>query len=125
MGIDIRLPTVSPQPHTHLAFEGFQFARSQGKGNQYNSRLLRAFFQEDQDIGKLEVLTSLAGEVGLDENGFRRALETRQFQETHRQALEEALRIGITGVPAFLIGKHLLPGVQKKETIERAIELAE
>ena len=36
MGAPITLPPVSPQPHTHLAFEGHQFAREHGKGNDYN-----------------------------------------------------------------------------------------
>src|ERR1700736_4890236 len=31
MGVPIALPPVSPQPYTHLAFEGYQFAREHGK----------------------------------------------------------------------------------------------
>ena len=38
MGVPIRLPAVSPQPHTHLAFEGYQYAREHGRGNEYNHR---------------------------------------------------------------------------------------
>ena len=36
MGVAIKLPTVSPQPHSHLAFEGFQYANEHGRGNEYN-----------------------------------------------------------------------------------------
>lgn len=32
MGVPINLPPVSTQPHTHLAFEGYQFAREHGRG---------------------------------------------------------------------------------------------
>lgn len=125
MGVEIKLPTVSPQPYTHLAFEGFQFANHFcGNGNVYNSRLLRAFFQEDQDIGQIDVLTRLAGEVGLDEPEFRESLQTRQFREAHQRALRHAHDMGITAVPAFQIGKLLLPGLQSKEMLEKAIELA-
>ena len=46
MSVPIILPKVSPQPHTHLAFEGYQFAREHGRGNEYNHRVLAAFFQE-------------------------------------------------------------------------------
>jgi len=31
MGVPIVLPSVSPQPHTHSAFEGFQYAKDHGK----------------------------------------------------------------------------------------------
>src|SRR3954470_14572125 len=30
MGVPITLPPVSPQPHTHLAFEGYQYSRAEG-----------------------------------------------------------------------------------------------
>jgi hypothetical protein len=65
MGVPINLPPVSPQPHTHLAFEGYQYAKQHGKGNEYNHRVLTAVFVERQDIGQIDVLTRLAGEVGL------------------------------------------------------------
>lgn len=49
MGVEIKLPSISPQSFTHLAFEGYQYAREYSKANKYNDRILRAFFQEDQD----------------------------------------------------------------------------
>ena len=125
MGVEIKLPTVSPQPHTHLAFEGFQFAKEHGQGNEYNHRIVWAFFQEDRDIGQIDVLTRLTGEIGLDDREFRRALETRKYQKTHQRALRYAHDMGITAVPAFQIGEHLLPGLQSTEMILKAIELAE
>src|SRR5436853_5245801 len=81
MGVPIKLPTVSPQPHSHLAFEGFQFAKEHGKANEYNHRVLKAFFVESQDIGDIGVLTKLAGEVGLDGKEFGEVLRSRKYRE--------------------------------------------
>jgi hypothetical protein len=50
MGVPIVLPPVSPQPHTHLAFEGYQYAREHGKGSEYNHRVLEAFFVEGRPV---------------------------------------------------------------------------
>ncbi|PLR85335.1 DsbA family oxidoreductase [Bacillus sp. V33-4] len=123
LGIPIVLPKVSPQPYTHLAFEGFQYAKEHRKGNEYNDRMLRAFFQEEQDIGNIDILTKLAGEVGLDENEYRQALETRKYKEQHQKALQHAYtEANITAVPTFVIGDTVLSGVRSKETIEQAIE---
>src|ERR1700745_1792186 len=80
MGVPITLPPVSPQPHTHLAFEGFQYAREHGKSNEYNRRVLAAFFVDGQDVGSADVLTRLAGEVGLDEKEFALALRTHKYR---------------------------------------------
>lgn len=123
MGIEIVLPDVSPQPHTHLAFEGYQYAKEQGKATAYNERMLKAFFQEQQDIGDIEVLTKLAGEVGLDKQEYREALETRKYKEAHEKALDHAYReANITAVPTFVIGDTAIAGMHTKETIEQLID---
>ena len=123
MGIDIVLPSVSPQPHTHLAFEGYQYAKEQGKGNEYNDRMLQAFFQEDQDIGDINILTQLAGEIGLDEKEYRAALETRKYKETHQQALQHSYKkASITAVPTFVIGDTKVAGIRSKEMLEQIID---
>ncbi len=124
MGVPIKLPTVSPQPHTHLAFEGFQYAKEHGKGNDYNHRVLRAFFVESQDIGDIGVLTKLAGDVGLDEKEFEEALWTRKYRDAHQWALRHAYQeAGVTGVPMFVIGEQVLTGLQSRERLEAVIEV--
>jgi predicted DsbA family dithiol-disulfide isomerase len=125
MGLPINLPKVSPQPHSHLAFEGYQYAKEHGKGNDYNHRVLEAFFVEGQDIGDIGVLTKLAGEVGLDQKEFEEALRSRKYKEIHRLALRHAYEeAGVTGVPMFVIGNEVLTGLQDKETLEAVIEKA-
>ncbi|HEX5513671.1 MAG TPA: DsbA family oxidoreductase [Gammaproteobacteria bacterium] len=124
-GVEIKLPSVSPQPYTALAWEGYQFAREHGKGSEYNDRVLKAFFQEDQDIGESEVLTRLAGELGLDQAAFRQALEERRYRETHQRALAQAQTMAVTAVPTIMIGAHRFAGVQGKELLLRALRDAE
>lgn len=121
MGVSLRLPSVSPQPHTGLAWEGYQFAREQGRAAEYNHRLLAAFFQEDQDIGDPEVLTRLAGEIGLDAEAFRQALAQRRYRERHAQALRQAQEMGVTAVPTLLIGGQRFSGVQPTPVLLRAL----
>lgn len=123
MGISIVLPKVSPQPHTGLAFEGYQYALEQGKGADYNDRMLRAFFQEEQDIGRIDVLTRLAGEIGLDEEAFRGALQSGRYKEAHQRALQHAYNeANITAVPTFYVGGHVVRGIPSRETLERVVD---
>ena len=120
LGVPITLPPVSPQPHTHLAFEGYQYAKEHGKGNDYNHRVLEAFFVEGKDIGQIEVLTRLAGEVGLNEKELEEeALRTRKYREAHRRALRHAYEeAGVTGVPMFVIGDQVLTGLQDRKVVK-------
>ena len=124
LGIDIVLPAVSPQPHTHLAFEGYQFAKEQGKGEAYTHRMFRAFFQEEQNIGGVDALATLAGEVGLNVKDFREALESGKYKEEHQQALKQAYEeAGISAVPTFIIGDKKVRGLLREEDLRNLIKL--
>jgi predicted DsbA family dithiol-disulfide isomerase len=123
MDVPIVLPKVSPQPHTHLAFEGFQYAKQHGKANEYNHRVLEAFFRDGQDIGDIAVLTTLAGEVGLNEQQFQESLRNRRYRAAHQLALRHAYQeVGVTGVPLFVIGDRMLSGLQDRETLDSVID---
>lgn len=124
MGVAMVLPKISPQPYSHLAFEGYQHALEHGKANAYNFRVFEAFFQEEKDIGNLDVLSQLAVEVGLDPDSFQRDLETRKYQEAHQQALYHANHEArISAVPTFHVGELVLSGLQSKENLEEAMRL--
>lgn len=115
-GINIVFPNESPQPYTHLEFEGDQYAKVKGKGNEYNIRILRAFFQEEQDIGNVDVLTKLAGKIGFDEKEYRTALVNRTYREDHQNAMQHAYKeASITAVPTIIIGDTIAAGIRSKE----------
>ncbi|MFF4866166.1 DsbA family protein [Streptomyces sp. NPDC001231] len=122
LGVDITLPTVSPQPYTRLAFEGHQYAAAHGRGGQYTPRVLRAFFQENRDIGRIDVLSEIAAELGLDSGEFTAALEQGTFTETHQDALREAAAHRITVVPTLIIDGHTrIEGVPDPTRIRKAV----
>ncbi|MFF2480351.1 DsbA family protein [Paenibacillus sp. NPDC058071] len=123
LGIPIRMPTLSPQPYTHLAFEGFQFAKEAGIGEAYNSRMYKAFFQDGLDIGDIGVLTGLAEELGLDGRAYREALESGVYRQAHRQALHHALdEAKITAAPTYVIGKTTIKWLLYKEQFLEVID---
>ncbi|UKS28865.1 DsbA family protein [Paenibacillus sp. HWE-109] len=123
LGIPIVKPPFSPQPYTHLAFEGYQFAKEHGQAKAYNSRIYQAFFLESKDIGSIDVLTELAGEVGLDPAAYRHALEQRTYKEKHGQALHHAnYEANITSAPTFVIGETVIRGMAFKHQFLDAID---
>lgn len=124
-GIDMKLPDISPHPYTDLVHEGFHFANEddKAKAKEYNDRVYKAFFQEDKNIGDINVLTALAKDVGLDESKFKEALVTRKYHETQQQALKHAYEEAqISGVPTFIIGEERISGAASKDVFERVIE---
>ena len=102
-------PKVIPRPYTRLAFEGWFFACEQGKGAEYDDLVYRAYFLEEQDIGRIDVLAGLAKRVGLDEAAFTQALETGRYTQQERQAVQYAREVlKPQGVPTIIVdGRRL------------------
>ncbi|MGH3946619.1 MAG: DsbA family oxidoreductase [Pseudonocardiaceae bacterium] len=121
MGVPIVLPRVSPQPYSWLAFEGFAYAAERGVGKRYTERMFRAFFVEQRDIGRPEVLADVAAELGLDADDFRAGLDSGRYAETHQQALRRAWQLQITVVPTFLLDGQWLEGMPSAEGLNRLL----
>ena len=123
LGVQMKLPSVSPYPYTNLAFQGLEFAKDHGRANEYNDAVFRAFFQQSRDIGSPEVLAGIAKEVGLDAKALQSALKEGAYRERVQQLLETAYgRVGVTAVPTMIIGRQRLEGLYPAETIRQAID---
>ncbi len=124
MGVPIVLPRVSPQPYSRLAFEGFAYAAERGLGQRYTEQIFRAFFVKQRDIGRPEVLTDVAAELGLDGDDFRAGLDTGRYVETHQRALRRARELEITTAPTFLVDGRRVEGVPSAEALHRLLNSA-
>lgn len=123
LGIPIRLPSISPQPRTDKAFELLAMAQDQRLDHPYSMRVLRAFFQEDRDIGDPDILIELAADAGLDPNEARKALESGAYAERHREALRHAHKdMAITSVPTIVVGERVFRGTPRLDELRQAID---
>ncbi len=87
LGLDVKFPPkVIPRPYTRLAWEGWHYAQEKGLGEQYASRMYRAYFTDELDIGDVEILVKLAEELGMDANEYRKALESGTYYEQEKKA---------------------------------------
>jgi len=122
LGVEMSLPPVSPQPYTRLAFEGLQFAKQAGKGQEYGHGVFRAFFQRGENIGEIDVLTNVAAEVGLAAAEFGNALQTGACREAHASALKITRQLGISAVPTIMLQGQPFSGVPDASALRRALE---
>ncbi|MEU5281065.1 DsbA family protein [Streptomyces asoensis] len=125
-GVDITLPTVSPQPYTRLAFEGYQYAVAHSKGREYTSRVLRAFFQQNRDIGQIDVLAEIADDLGLNGEDVVAALKKGTYAAAHLAALRESVVHRIEVVPTLIINGHTrIEGVPTTARLRTALRNAQ
>jgi predicted DsbA family dithiol-disulfide isomerase len=65
------------------------------------------------NAGKLEMPNILASakDLGLDVDAFQSCVESGKYKNAVQADTQEALRIGATGTPAFVVGKSTPDGV--------------
>lgn len=112
LGIDISLPTVSPQPRTEKAFMVLQLAQERGLAEKYSEAMFKAFFQDDLDIGHDDVIVAVAMSAGLDRAEVEDALASDERRVQQQADQEHAVNtVGITMVPSVLVDGHPVHGV--------------
>lgn len=123
LNINMKLPNISPHPYTGLAFQGYNYAKENGKDKEYNDRVFKALFQEDKNIGEIHILKELAKEIGLNENDFEKTLLSGKYKEVQNKALNHAYNEAhISVVPTFIIGDTVMSGFNNKEEFEAVIK---
>ncbi|WP_176585089.1 DsbA family oxidoreductase [Priestia megaterium] len=120
--LEINMPECPPVPRTHLAHEGFHFAKKHGQESAYVDAVFKAYWEDEKDINQIEVLAEIADSLHLDKEIFTCILKDRTFEQVHKDSLVHAYEDAhVTKVPTLKIGSRVLQGFASKETIEKAL----
>jgi predicted DsbA family dithiol-disulfide isomerase len=118
-------PNPDVVPNTRSALELGEAARAEGLHRAFNDRLMDAYWVDGLDLTRREVLEPLAREVGVSDEGVSRALDDHAHAASVDSLTRQAVQIGATGVPAFLMERRLLVmGAQPREVLAQALEQA-
>ena len=97
------------------------------KGNKENTNkvihlLFDAYFTRNLKLTDRNVLTDIARQVGIDEDELNKMLDSDDFIDDVRFDENEAYKLGVHGVPYFVIDdKYVIGGCQTKEGIKQTI----
>ncbi|WP_255433863.1 DsbA family oxidoreductase [Ammoniphilus sp. CFH 90114] len=101
------------------------YAGEQGKMLDMSERLFRALFTESLHIGDHKTLAELAVQVGLDPDEVAKVLEGDQFTKEVRADEQEAVELGVRGVPFYVINRrYAISGAQPPDVFLQALEKA-
>ncbi len=115
----IEFGNVTLLANSKLALQAAEYARDQGKFDEFHEALLRSYFTELQDIGNSDVLGTIAGKVGLDAKELQTALQQQRYAAQLHRSAQEAYEFGITAVPVFIIEQHYsIVGAQPLEVFK-------
>ena len=103
---------------THLA-------REHGLGDAAHERLMNAQLVQGRVLNDVDTLVELAGEIGLETERARTVLEGDEYADQVRADIDDARRLGATGVPFFVLDRALgISGAQPLEVFSAALEKA-
>jgi 2-hydroxychromene-2-carboxylate isomerase len=102
-GLTINSPTVFPV-NSVKALRGALVALEQpGKFMPYSHRIFEAYWAEDQDISKDDVLRNLVAQVGLDAQEFWEKINRQEYKERLRINTDEVMARGGFGTPTMFV----------------------
>jgi len=107
--------------NSRMALEAAEFAQECGRGEAFEERVYRAYFNEGQNIGDQGVLARLAAEAGIDRDGLNLAIESKRYTARLRDTAAEAHERGVSGVPTFFVGDYPLVGAQSEAVMRQIL----
>lgn len=103
-----------------------QFAKTKSKGDAMEERLFKAYFTEGKNTADHQVLLQLALDCGLEKQSAEEVLSSDRFAEQVRTDIAESEKLGISGVPFFVIDRKFgISGAQDPkvflDTLKKAL----
>jgi predicted DsbA family dithiol-disulfide isomerase len=111
--------------NTSLAHELLAYATDRGWHVEAWHAMFDAYFARTADIFTVDGLVGLAQDWGLDPEEARDALESRRYRGRVDADAREAVRLGASGVPFFVVdGRYQLPGALPSSELLAALDRA-
>jgi len=124
-GIGFQFDAITRSPNTLDAHRLIRWAGEMGLQDTMVETLFTAYFEDGRDIGDFAVLALIAERVGLEADAVTTRLASDEDIADIRAEIDEAGRIGVTGVPFFILAQKLaVSGAQPADVLMDAIRQA-
>lgn len=108
--------------NSHLALAAGEYAKAKGKFEEFHEKIFHAYFTEGKDIGNINVLSSIAEDIGLDQEEMLQILEGGAYDNVLHHTQDIAHRYDIGSTPTFIIDdKYAIVGAQAIESFKRVL----
>jgi predicted DsbA family dithiol-disulfide isomerase len=105
--------------NSHLSLEAAAFALEHGDALRFHRAMFKAYFEDLEDIGDIEVVVRVGAASGLPEAELREVLTQGQYRAKVDEEIQWAQESGVTAVPTFVLGeKYGIVGAQEAPVFE-------
>ena len=124
--IDFNFDGIRRMPNSLLSHRLIYFCRESGQQTMIIENLFRSYFLYGMDIGKIENLLHIVEESGLNSTEVKKYLLSDADSSLVQEQDREARRMGITGVPCFIINNEfVVSGAQEPKVFLQVFSVAE
>ena len=114
--IIVNFGSIKRMPNTLDAHRLIHWSRFEGVQDRMVSGLFKAYFQDGTDIGKKDELIKISSVSGLNQEITSRLLSSDHDKKLVTDQDDNARKIGISGVPMFIVdGTYAVAGAKKVE----------
>ncbi|MFO0661494.1 MAG: DsbA family oxidoreductase [Polyangiaceae bacterium] len=123
-GIDFKFENITTMPNTLDAHRLIAAADLNDLAEPVLDALFKAHFTDGRDLAVRSELLSIATQAGLDADTASAALDDQGLLDATRTSIQQASRMGVTGVPTFIVGRQGVSGAQPVEVLVSLLERA-
>jgi predicted DsbA family dithiol-disulfide isomerase len=120
VGISLKLS--DKLPNSRLALYLSEFARKNGKFDDFHKLVFDSYWKDGKDIGDQAFLLGLAETIGLNRNDMLEYINSEEPKSKLTKSLKDLKQYGINGVPTFIIGDKIVVGAQPYDVFKNVIE---
>ncbi len=110
-------------PCSRPALEAAEYAKEHDSFDQFHLAIFKAYFEDSKNIGLRSILRDIAERCGLDGDELDLCLDEGWYAERIDIQNKEARELGISVIPSYIIGRHLIEGARPYEIFQRAITM--
>lgn len=115
LGVHLAEPLLLPW--TRKAHELVLHATAKGVGDAAHRAVFNAVFVRGLDVGRVDVLVGLAGELGLDATETKATLDVDRYAADVTAGRDAAARSGVAASPALASGHGTLQGFHNRDAL--------
>ena len=123
-GVKIVFPPSVFPVNSVKALRGALVALEHGCISAYSAAVFAAYFGDDRDISRDEVLRPIVARAGLDPDEYFDKIGRPDFKDRIRANTDECMRRGGFGSPTMFVGDDMYFGNDRLPLVERALRAA-
>ena len=105
-------------PCTRPALEAAEYAKEHGSFEQFHLAVFKAYLEDGKNIGLRSILRDIAERCGLDADELEVCLDEGRYAERINIQNKEARELGLSVIPSYIIGRHLIEGARPYEIFQ-------